>query len=80
MHVNVYLKDTLKWRVPDIVSWHGGGVEAHRAWELAHQLVLKVLSAFVLFATVDKHLVLKHREGIGVNSDIEMIKPLFIME
>lgn len=51
--------DTLKRRVPDIVSWHGGGVETHSAGELAHQLVLKVLSAFILLATVDEHLVLK---------------------
>lgn len=52
-------KDTLKWRVPNIISWHGGGVEAHSAGELAHQLVLKVLSAFILLSTVDKHLALR---------------------
>lgn len=51
-------KDTLKWRVLDIISWHSGSVEAHSTRELAHQLVLKVLSAFILFATVNKHLVL----------------------
>lgn len=54
-------KDTLKRRVLDIFSWHGGGVEAHGAWELAHQMVLKVLSAFILLPTVDKHLVLKRQ-------------------
>ena len=55
-------KDTLEWTVLDVISWHGGGVEAHGAGELAHQLVLKVLSAFVLLATVDEHLVLKPKE------------------
>lgn len=53
------MEDTLKWRVLDIISWHGGGVEAHSTGELAHQLVLKVLPAFIFFATVDEHLVLE---------------------
>lgn len=52
------LKDTLKWRVLDIIPWHGGCVETHSAGELAHQLVLEVLSALILLTTVDKHLVL----------------------
>lgn len=55
-------KDTLKWRVSDIISGHGGGVEAHSAGELAHQLVLKVFSAFILLAAVNEHLVLKPQE------------------
>lgn len=59
MCVSCCQKDTLNWRVPNIVSWHRGGVEAHSAGELAHQLVLKVLSAFIFLSTVDKHLVLK---------------------
>lgn len=46
-------------RVPDIISWHGGGVEVHSAGELAHQVVLEVLSTFILLATMDEHLVLK---------------------
>ena len=52
-------EDTLQWRVLDVVSWHGGGVEVQSAGELAHQMVLEVLSAFVLLSTVDKHLVLQ---------------------
>jgi len=60
-----FLKDTLKWRVPDIVPWHSGGVEAHSAGELAHQLVLEVLSALILLTSVDKHLVLKPWEIYG---------------
>lgn len=53
------LKDTLKWRVLDIVPWHGGRVEARSAGELAHQMVLEVLSALILLTTVDKDLILK---------------------
>lgn len=52
-------KDTLKWRVLDIISWHGGGVEAHSTGELVHQLVLKVLSTFIFFATMDENFVLE---------------------
>lgn len=53
------LKDTLKWTVLDIVPWHGGRVEAHSAGELAHQVVLEVLSALILLTAVDKDLILK---------------------
>lgn len=52
-------EDTLKWTVLDIISWQGGGVEAHSTGELAHQLVLKVLSAFIFFATMDENFVLE---------------------
>lgn len=52
-------EDTLKRRVHDIISWHGGGVEAHRTGELARQLVLKVLSAFIFFATMNENFVLE---------------------
>lgn len=52
-------EDTLKRRVLDIVFWHSGGVKAHRTGELAHQLVLKVLSAFIFFATMDENFVLE---------------------
>lgn len=52
-------KDTLKWRVLDIISWHSGGVEAHSTGELVHQLVLKVLSTFIFFATMDENFVLE---------------------
>lgn len=52
-------EDTLKWRVLDIISWHGGGVEAHSTGKLARQLVLKVLSAFIFFATMDENFVLE---------------------
>lgn len=55
-------KDTLQRRAPDVVSRDGGGVEAHGAGELAHQLVLEVLSAFILLPSVDKHLVLQPQE------------------
>lgn len=59
----VIVKDTLKRGVPNIAPWHGGGVEAHGTGELAHQVVLKVLSAFIFFPTVDKYLVLKWKEA-----------------
>lgn len=59
MSMFLHLKDTLQRRVLDVVSWHGRGVEAHRAGILAHQLVLEVLSALILFTSVDEHLVLK---------------------
>lgn len=59
------LKDTLQWRVPDVIPWHCGGVEAHGAGELAHELVLEVLSALILLTSVDKHLVLKRCEISG---------------
>ena len=58
-------KDTLQGRVPDVVPRHGGGVEAQGAGELAHQLVLEVLPAFVLLAPVDEHLVLHPAGGGG---------------
>jgi len=50
------------WRVLDVISWHGGCVEAHRAGKLAHQLVLEVLPALIFFTSVDKHPVLRKRE------------------
>lgn len=49
----------MKRRVPDVIPWYSGGVEAHGAGELAHQLVLEVLSALILLTAVDEHLVLK---------------------
>lgn len=56
-------KDTLKRGVPNIVAWHGGGVEAHGTGELTHQVVLKVLSAFIFLPAVDKNLVLQRKEA-----------------
>lgn len=53
------VKDTLKQGVPNVVPRHGGGVETHGTGELAHQVVLKVLPAFIFLPTVDKYLVLK---------------------
>lgn len=49
----------MEWRVLDIISWHGRGVEAHGTGELAHELVLKIFPAFIFFATVDEHFVLE---------------------
>lgn len=56
-------KDTLQWRVLDVIPGHGGRVKAHRAGKLAHQMVLEILSALILFTSVDKHLVLKQEEN-----------------
>lgn len=57
-------EDTLQWAVLDVVSWHGGGVETHGTGELAHQLVLEVLSALIFFASVDENFVLQVSESI----------------
>lgn len=51
-------KDTLEARVPDVVPRHGGGIEPHGTGELAHQLVLEVLSALILLSSVNEDLVL----------------------
>lgn len=52
-------EDTLQGGVPELVPRHGGGVEAHSTGELAHELILEVLSALILFTTVDKDFVLE---------------------